>query len=202
MNTFTIESNCFLKRKVSGFYHTDYLGMNRPGNPNYLNKLKNDRFDFSKKIIKSAADDVEKILTSQLNNVLEEFQLDKAAICVMPRAKTPCTYRKNQLYFSRTVSKVARNIANVEDGTDWIVRHTSTRTTHLHFSDTEGSTPYIGITTDTCEISTAVEGKDIILVDDVYTKHVNVNEDALQALLDAGANSVQLFVVAKTKKRH
>lgn len=202
MNTFTIESNCYLENDINGFYHTDYVGMNKPGNPDYLNELKNDRHDFCKKTIKHAAQDLKKILTTQLNKALEEFQLDTAAICVMPRAKTSSSYSKSQLYFSKTVSKVVNNIANLEDGTDWIIRHKNTRTTHLYHPGREGKAPYIGITGDTCKISAKVEGKDIILVDDVYTKYVNVNEDALQALLDAGANSVQLFVVAKTKKRH
>jgi hypothetical protein len=43
--------------------------------------------------------------------------------------------------------------------------------------------PYIGITNATCNISDDVIGKDILLIDDIYTKTVNIDEDAIQSLL-------------------
>ena len=44
-----------------------------------------------------------------------------------------------------------------------------------------------------------VEGKNVILVDDIYTKDVNVAEDCIQTLFDFGAKDVILYTVAKTK---
>ena len=88
------------------------------------------------------------------------------------------------------------------NGSNFITRCESTRTNHLRNDQSGGPCPYVGITKDTCEISQKVREKDIVLVDDVYTKTVNVNEDAIQALLDNGANSVTLYVVAKTIKRY
>jgi phosphoribosylpyrophosphate synthetase len=58
--------------------------------------------------------------------------------------------------------------------------------------------PYPGITSDTCYISERVIGKNIILVDDLYTKTVNIDEDAIQALLDRGAESVTFYSLGKT----
>jgi phosphoribosylpyrophosphate synthetase len=64
----------------------------------------------------------------------------------------------------------------------------------------DGDMPYVGITKATCKISSDVRGKDILLIDDIYTKGVNIDEDAIQALLDNGAKSVIFYAVAKTFK--
>ncbi len=59
---------------------------------------------------------------------------------------------------------------------------------------------YVGITKDTCQIDeTKIVGKDIIPVDDIYTEGVFVAEDCIQTLLDLGAKSVILYVIAKTR---
>ena len=47
-----------------------------------------------------------------------------------------------------------------------------------------------------------VKGKDILLIDDLYTRSVNIDEDAIQALLDNGANSVTFYSVGKTVSRN
>ena len=41
--------------------------------------------------------------------------------------------------------------------------------------------------------------KNVILVDDIYTEDVFVAEDCIQTLLDLGAKSVILYVIAKTR---
>lgn len=64
-----------------------------------------------------------------------------------------------------------------------------------------GDMPYPGITKDTCEICKSnIANKDIILVDDIYTEGVNTIEDCLQTLLELGAKSVILYVIAKTRR--
>lgn len=62
--------------------------------------------------------------------------------------------------------------------------------------------PYIGITKETCSISDDVIGQDILLVDDLYTKTVNIDEDCIQALLDKGARSVTFCSIGKTLSRY
>ena len=84
------------------------------------------------------------------------------------------------------------------------MRHTDTCTTHLSRSSKGGgggSMPYIGITKDTCTISEKVKGKHILLIDDIYTKNINVDEDAIQCLLDHGAKDVTFFSIARTAHR-
>ena len=92
------------------------------------------------------------------------------------------------------------------NGVDYLLRHTNTRTTHLRYENKEndGLTPAQhgpGITVDTCHISPNVKNKDIILIDDLYTKTVNIDEDAIQALLDKGAKSVVFYSIGKTIER-
>ena len=57
------------------------------------------------------------------------------------------------------------------------------------------------MTKDTCSISDDVIGKDILLIDDLYTKTVNIDEDCIQALLDKGARSVIFYSIGKTLLR-
>jgi len=37
-----------------------------------------------------------------------------------------------------------------------------------------------------------------LLIDDLYTRTVNIDEDAIQALLDKGAHSVAFYAVGRT----
>lgn len=87
------------------------------------------------------------------------------------------------------------------NGTDAIKRIKDTKTTHSwRMEDNTGDMQYVGITKDTCQIDeTKIVGKDIILVDDIYTEGVFVAEDCIQTLLDLGAKSVILYVIAKTR---
>ena len=89
------------------------------------------------------------------------------------------------------------------DGTDYVFRHTDTRTTHLNKSGYggNGNLPYPGITKETCKLSEKITGKDVLLIDDLYTEDVNIDEDAIQALLDKGANSVVFYSLGKTIKK-
>lgn len=41
--------------------------------------------------------------------------------------------------------------------------------------------------------------KDILLIDDIYTKTINIDEDAIQALIESGAKSVTFYAVGRTR---
>lgn len=40
----------------------------------------------------------------------------------------------------------------------------------------------------------------VLLVDDIYTPNVNIDEDAINALLNAGAHTVAFYAVGKVCK--
>jgi hypothetical protein len=213
MNEFTIEKNDFLKMNIQGYYNTHYVGFRKPGNPDFLNVLKNTFKNKSDSILKWAVSELRNILVEDLDSLARVIS-DPLAICVVPRAKV--NYAQNQLLFKSTVKSVIKEI-NVQwsgretlrkaiiDGTDYIIRCKNTRTTHLPLNtpnyNNDGDWPYPGITKTTCKISSRIKDKNIILIDDIYTKSINIDEDAIQALFDNGAKSVVFYAVAKTVDR-
>jgi len=193
---FIIKSNEFLDKDIQAFYSVDYKGMGNIGNPDYLNTLKN-TYDYGNSFTRNAIIELRNVLLKDLPKI---SNINSLTICIVPRAKAETTYSLNQLLFKSTVQKVISEL-NFNDGTNYIVRHTNTKTTHLPDTipnyNNDGDEPYVGITVDTCTISTDVKGKDILLIDDIYTNGVNIDEDAIQTLFDNGANSVIFYAVAK-----
>jgi len=57
--------------------------------------------------------------------------------------------------------------------------------------------PFPGITIATCEISPNVKGRDVLLIDDIYTPGVNIDEDAINALRNAGTNTVAFYAIGR-----
>ena len=208
MTPFTIVQNNYLTQNIQAFYHTDFGGTQLPNNPNFLYKLKNDpHHNWPNSRLQEAQQEFLRILLIDLPEVFRQINKNSLLVCVVPRAKAENTYNPNQLLFKATV-KIALNRlgTNFTDGTDFIRRHTNTKTTHIRQAMegfiNDGSNPYVGITNATCNISDDVIGKDILLIDDIYTRTVNIDEDAIQSLIDKGANSVTFYAIGKTIFNH
>jgi predicted amidophosphoribosyltransferase len=143
------------------------------------------------------------VLQFDLPQILQLSGFTVMTVCVVPRAKAEDSYSPDQLLFKSTVRFSIEQFDDFENGTDYIRRHTNTKTTHLKKSilnfQNDGPNPFPGITAETCHISSDVTGKDILLIDDIYTPGVNIDEDAIQALLNAGAKTVTFFAVGKTQ---
>jgi len=201
MQNFIIEPNEYLGQKIQAFYHADYTGYGTQGNPNYINDLKNTFNNYSKEKLDNAIEQLHSVLKKDLS------EFDRSlTICIVPRSKAENTYRHNQLLFKKVVQHLINDLG-FQNGSDYIIRNTNTKTTHLQRAieedrifnyDNSGDLPYPGITRKTCVISNEVKGKDILLIDDLYTKNINIDEDAIQALFDKGANSVVFYAVGKT----
>ena len=199
MYEFTISSNStYLNQNIQGYFHTSYTGYKKAGNPDFLNDLKNTFNNYPKGKLQNAI--------GQLSGILKEdlSEFDKSlTICIVPRSKAENTYSHNQLLFKKVVQVLIEHLG-FNDGSNFIIRNKDTKTTHLSHSAKgaqyagEGELPYPGITKDTCSISNKVHGENILLIDDIYTTGVNVVEDAIQALLDNGAQSVIFYAVGKT----
>lgn len=204
MTPFIIEANQYLNQNIQAFYHTDFGGVNLPNNPNYLYKLKNDpHHNWTKFRIQEAQQELFRVLLNDLPDILVHINRIPLTVCVVPRAKAESTYRPSQMLFRAVIRNVVNHLGNnFIDGTHYIIRHTNTRTTHLRQAmegfNNDGSLPYVGITNDTCNISDEVIGKNILLIDDIYTRTVNIDEDAIQALIDKGANSVSFYAIGNT----
>jgi predicted amidophosphoribosyltransferase len=196
----------FLSKSITAFYHGDYHGGNTEKREtigtveNIITTLKNQFQDKSIEVLAQAVSNLKQILQNDLPQILQKTKKNSLTICVIPRAKAEITYSSEQLLFKQTVATISNLLNGFYDGTDYIVRHTNTRTTHLDRSGYggDGDLPYPNITKETCTISNSVKGKDILLIDDLYTETINIDEDAIQALLDNGARSVFFYAIGKT----
>ncbi len=226
LNKFVIERNEYLERDIEGFYRTDYYSMssNNSNHPLYLNILKNEKKKNKKiwtneDLLKAFADllcpeweEDKDISTTYIENELMEilniFPKDNIPIliCIVPRAKPDSRYDDNQLWFRLAIQMSIQELIKskkinraIFDGTDYIVRHTPTKTTHrMRYYHEDGKAPYPNISKDTCNFSDEIQGKHILLIDDIYTEDVNVDEDFLQALIDMGCKELKFFAIAKT----
>jgi len=199
----------FISKSIDAFYHSEYHGGNTELRQtigtveNIITTLKNQFQDKSVEVLKRVGNNLIEILKTDLAQVVQISGKRNLTVCIIPRAKALSTYTKNQLVFRQAVTIVSNKLNGLNDGTDYITRHTDTRTTHLDRSGYggDGDLPYPGITKNTCTISSNVKGKDILLIDDLYTETVNIDEDAIQALLENGANSVVFYALGKTAPR-
>jgi hypothetical protein len=196
----------FLINDTTAFYHEDYNGGGSWSVPqtieNLIWTLKNDVDSFPERLPR-AAQQLYDLIRKDLPEILRRSNKGKLTICVVPRSKREDHYREDQLFFREIISGAVDRLPNFENGTKFIIRHTNTRTTHLDKNGEggDGNLPYPGITKETCTISEHVRGKDILLIDDLYTKSVNIDEDAIQALYDKGARSVIFYSIGRTLSR-
>ena len=204
-NKFTIYSNKYLKQDILAFCHSDYQS---GGNwkiegtiENMIWTLKNDSSPFPLRL-PLAKQRFENILSNDLPQILSYTNFSSLTVCVVPRAKKDSYYKNDQLYFRQIINDLVNKLNGFQNGTDYIKRHTNTKTTHLRGEEGgDGDLPYINITKNTCTISKEVQNKYILLIDDIYTKSVNIDEDVIQALLDNGAKSVIFYAIGKTVSR-
>lgn len=206
MNQFQIAKNRYLSRPVKAFYHVPYTGMGKKGNPDFLNDLKNTYGNYSEDKLRRAGEELQGTLREDLPQIFQLLGFDSLVVCVVPRAKAENEYYPNQQLFRKTVQMVIQRMRGFVDGTDYIRRHTNTKTTHLPNSTpnytNDGRDPYPGITEETCEISPHVKCKDILLIDDIYTPGVNIDEDAINALFNVGAGTVTFYAVSRVVREY
>ena len=196
-------SHC-LQYDTTAFCHSDYHG---GGNwkidgtiENLVCTFKNDRTPYPQQKLNFVVGKLLEILQWDLPMILRETGFQSMRVCVVPRAKHETHYADNQKLFRQTVKSSIYSLSGFEDGTHDIIRHTDTRTTHSNRSGNggNGEMPYCGITRETCNISNQVNGKHILLIDDLYTITVGIDEDAIQALYDNGASKVVFYSIGKT----
>lgn len=192
--------NFYLNRNVQAYFHSDYSSGAEHWQiegtiENIICTLKNDITPYTENVLQNVCNQLENILLIDLPQILKLTEKSNLLVCTIPRAKV--SYNANQLYFKKTVSKVADQLTGFTDGTNFIVRNVDTKTTHRARAGYggNGDMPYPGITKNTCYISDEIKGKDILLIDDLYTNSVNIDEDAIQAVLDKGAKSVVFYSV-------
>lgn len=190
-------NNTFLNARQLAYCHDNYM----PGVWTYINVLKNDDLGRSQAELDAAVNTLKNILREDIPVLHKLLGGDELVVVPIPRSKALRSYHPSQLLLVNSIRDIASELStslNVVDGGDYLIRHTDTPTTHLGQTDDDGNKTRPGITKNTCSISSDVQGKNILLVDDIYTAFVNIDEDAIQALYDAGARKVTLYTLGKT----
>lgn len=204
MEKFNIEKNIYLRKDITGYYHQFYTGYKQPNNPDFLNTLKNTFNTEPQENLIKARKDVIEILKKDIPYIVKEERILNCICVCVPRAKALSTYSNFQLMLREAIKIAANDINEVIDGTDCIKRIVNTRTTHLRNATSipnDGDEPYPGITVDTCTINKErIVNQNIILIDDIYTRSVNIDEDCIQALLDNGAKKVIFYSIGYTRR--
>lgn len=198
------KAECCLKQNTIAFYHEYYFGGGRYKEDytieNMIVTIKNNGFN-SLNIV-SICKKLEDIIRKDLYELITKniFTASPVRVCVIPRAKIDRLYVNDSTLFRKIVRNAIKDMQEYEDGTFDICRHTNTRTTHSNKQNFggDGEMPYCGITKDTCFINNQIAGKEILLIDDLYTKTVGIDEDAIQALYDNGAKKVIFYSLGKT----
>lgn len=204
MKNFIIEANEFLAQDVVAYYHQDYFGYKKPGNPNFLNVLKNDFRTLPVQTVVRARDVLVDILSEDVPAIMKAHGISECVLACVPRSKRRRQYNGDQLLFNNGVCMVGHVLEGVIDGSRCVERVIDTKTTHFKkdVKGNDGERPYPNITRDTCQFDLElVEGRTIILVDDIYTKTVNIDEDCIQSLFDYGAKEVIFYAVGRTVRK-
>ncbi|MCZ6168579.1 hypothetical protein [Campylobacter ureolyticus] len=204
MYKFEIQSNRYLKNSMIGYYDRDmeslYVGGETP-----MHTLKNMKLNTSVQELLDAKNEMKSAIKKFLVRFAFSGDDDKIYVCIVPRSKA--SFNEKQLYFKKAVQESVKefNLPNhILDGTDFIIRVKDTKTTHIKRElagfDNIGSEPYPGIAKDTCRFHFPIKGKQILLIDDIYTIGCNVDEDFIQTLYDFGASRVFFYAVGRTVK--
>lgn len=196
-----IGNDAFLGRDVDLYFHDHYYGFSSSANTlKYINYLKNDRRNYDA-VIPQCEDKAASVLAADLDALVRQY--GPLTVCGIPRSKREDFYHPAKMGLKRAIRKAVSMNPNLTDGVDYIVRHTNTLCTHRSYwgygGDGEGPRP--GLLRDTCTLSNEIAGKNIVLIDDIYTAGVGIDEDGVQALLDAGAKSVIMYTFGCTASR-
>lgn len=208
------------------YFNYEYLLLGAEGHPYFINAIKNDDAlsEFSYKCprpitIEEAYLCVRECLKYSLPLIISEREFEQPPmLCYVPRSFKEEYYFENQLGFKRAIRDVANNemLHEVIDGTDCIKRIKNMLPSHRR--TTGGGrykvesgfgypplSPTVSYRTpnfmeQSCSVSSDVSGKDIILVDDIYTTGVGIDEQAIILLLEKGVKSVILYTIGRTRK--
>ena len=200
INEFTVQKNECLNRPVRAFYHVNYRGYGNSGNPNYINVLKNEGGRESEDNLANASNELNGVLTQNIPEIKKRLGYQSLVVVVAPRSKA--SQSSGYQWFRNGIKTWINSQPDhgIIDGTGYIVRVKDTKCTHLNADDDIAPLPYKGITSDTCQLLEDLSDKHVLFIDDIYTPYVNIDEDALQFLLDNNTASVTLYTIGRTIK--
>ncbi|GHV59196.1 hypothetical protein FACS1894103_2100 [Campylobacterota bacterium] len=205
---YAITKNDFLNTEIRGYSHDFYIPVRLGGGETskIVLKIKNISNNKISREIEVAKTEISKIVKFDLDKIIEsdrKYRDEQPVVVVIPISKPDNYWDNSQLQFRSAISDGISSSKWIVDGTQYLTRLRATQTTHIaHLNKPEniGEPPYPGITKDTCGLSNNIENKNIILIDDIYTVGVGIDEDCVRFLLDNGAASVVLYTLGVTIK--
>lgn len=205
MKKFIVQINNFLKSgPISAYYHEEYNAeMGKMSNYNgYIHVLNNTYNEKPLEELSAATSELLRILCSDINRVIQEENLSKDVLIIgIPRAQSEESYNDKQLLFRSTIEKASNKLGLICENNS-VIRIKDTKTTHIKKGNVliNGKlnsslvSPYPGLAKDSCYFNEEIlKGKDVILIDDAYTKNANIAEDFIQSLKDLGSNRVIFY---------
>ena len=109
---FEISKNNYLKKDVTGFFSLEYVRFKRPGNPDFINVLKNTYGNENTTKLRIAAKTLGEVLLRDIPRIAKILGKERTelVLCSIPRAKKDDSYNENQLLFRTIISAVARKL--------------------------------------------------------------------------------------------
>ena len=92
INEFTVPKNEYLCRSIRAFYHVNYKGYGNPGNPNYINVLKNEGGRESEDSLINASNELSSVLTLNIPEIKKRLGYQSLVVVVAPRSKACQSY--------------------------------------------------------------------------------------------------------------
>lgn len=205
----TIQRNDYLSRDIEHYWRYRYVSAaydddNADGCVSRdIRALKNQFRTEKISVLQSSSQRIQKEISEGLNFLVQELAVVNPPCVAVAVPRSKATFLADQLYLIKAISDAIPQQL-LENGAYFIKRHSDTKTTHLMNTkigdmNKSGDAPYPGITRDTCNLQGDVCGKNVILIDDIYTHGVNVDEDCAQFLFDNGAHNVVLYTLCKTQ---
>lgn len=194
--------NCSGAKTVQAYFHAEYFGMWSPLNSiRFVNVLKNDLLQFSPSDVEASERELVQAVRGDWARIVEWH--GNLTVCGVPRSKREASYPGAKMGLKRALRRAVQAHPGLEDGLDFIVRHTDTLCTHRAYwgHGGNGEAPRNGLARDTCTFSPSIAGRDILLIDDIYTPGCGIDEDAISAVFDANARSVIFYALGYTARR-
>lgn len=193
-----------LSSSVAAYTSCTYTGYRNPNNPQFINILKNDTNDRPRNLqhegktysnFQIALSIAYKLYSEiALPGIMRDKGWTEAVVCHVPRAKCFKHYTRKQLHLFDALRWAIEEVNistsyKIEDGIDYLWRRGNRPTSHAHtanspdenwlfFLDRESMVidPNLSYE-DSLGIDTeALQGKKVILVDDIYTYRVGIDE--------------------------
>ena len=110
MKEFKVKQNKILEKEINGYYNCDYVGYQKQGNPDFINRLKNMSKQYTELDLVDDFIEVAERFSKDIEAIMKRENKYNYAVCVIPRSKTDKSYSQSQLMFKKAISSIANKL--------------------------------------------------------------------------------------------